>query len=125
MVSQAHDTAAEVPSNYRYYIGTGSRHTMYGSDKVYTDTTGGVPTIVDWVTAMIDHTPGWDNVECNSPTACGTLLPGDPRPTTRQCENGTNNGASCTTDGDCTGGGVCGYEDPFSFSGPDVVITCP
>ena len=42
-------TAAAVPSNYRYYIGTGSRHTMYGSNKVYTDTTGGVPTIVDWV----------------------------------------------------------------------------
>ena len=125
MVSQATTTAAQVPNNYRYYIGTGSRHTMYGSNKVYTDTTGNVPTIVDWVSAMINHTPGWDNVQCDSPTSCGTVLPGDPLPTVRQCENGTNNGASCTVDGDCTGGGVCGYEDPFSKSGGDVVIPCP
>jgi hypothetical protein len=25
------ETAAAVPSNYRYYIGTGSRHTMWGA----------------------------------------------------------------------------------------------
>ncbi len=124
MVQQAHDTSAAVPTNYRYYIGTGSRHTMYGSDKVYTDTTGGVPPIVDWVTAMVNRTPGWDNVECNSPLACGTTLPGDPLPTTRMCEGGSNDGASCTANSACPGG-VCGYEDPFSVSGGDVVITCP
>jgi len=28
MVQQAHDTAAIIPDNYRYYIGTGSRHTI-------------------------------------------------------------------------------------------------
>ena len=44
MRAQAIATAAAVPSNYRYYIGSGSRHTMWGSNKVYTDTTGGVPT---------------------------------------------------------------------------------
>jgi hypothetical protein len=77
MVAQAIDTAAAVPSNYRYYIGTGSRHTMWGAPKVYTDTTGGVPTIVSWINAMLHGTPQWTNVEC---TNCGLLLPGDVRP---------------------------------------------
>jgi len=123
MVQQAHDTAALVPTNYRYYIGTGSRHTMYGSDKVYTDTTGGVPLIVDWVSQMINRDPGWNNVEC-APGTCGTTLPGDPVPTTRVCEGGSNNGASCSSDSACPGG-VCGYEDPFSVVGPDIVVSCP
>ncbi len=99
MVQQAHDTAADIPTNYRYYIGTGSRHTMYGSNKVYTDTTGNVPLIVDWVNAMRDRTPAWTNVECDSPTSCGTLLPGDPQPSPLQ--------------------------PPFSMSGSDVIVTCP
>ena len=49
MTYQARETSAAIPTNYRYYIGTGSRHTMFGSNKVYDDTTGGVPTIA------IDH----------------------------------------------------------------------
>jgi hypothetical protein len=69
--------AAASAANYRYYIGTGSRHTMWGSDKVYTDTTGGVPLLVDWITAMRDGTPAWTDVECQD---CGVLLPGDPKP---------------------------------------------
>jgi len=89
-------TAAAVPSNYRYYIGTGSRHTMWGSNKVYTDTTGGVPTLVDWAGAMLDGTPAWTDVEC---TNCGLLLPGDPAPSPLQA--------------------------PFSMIGTDIVITCP
>jgi hypothetical protein len=124
MVQQAHDTAAEVPSNYRYYIGTGSRHTMYGSNKVYTDTTGGVPTIVDWVNQMLNRDPLWDNEECSPASACGTTLPGDPLPTTRMCEGGSNDGATCSNDSACPGG-VCGYAAPFDVVGPDVVITCP
>ncbi len=64
--------------NYRYYIGTGSRHTMWGYNKVYGDTTGGVPTLVSWINGMLDGTPAWTNVEC---TDCGLLLPGDPEPT--------------------------------------------
>src|SRR5205823_14624748 len=47
MVQQATDTYAAISpltNNYRYYVGTGSRHTMWGSNKVYNDTTGGVPT---------------------------------------------------------------------------------
>jgi hypothetical protein len=98
MRSQAIASAAGAPSNYRYYIGTGSRHTMYGSNKVYTDVTGGVPTIVDWVNSMRARDGGWTNVECSSD--CGKLLPGDPQP------------GSLPT-------------PPFSMVGPDVVITCP
>jgi hypothetical protein len=95
MRAQAIDTAARVPSNYRYYIGTGSRHTTWGNNKVYSDTTGGVPTIVDWVNEMLANGPGWTNVEC---TNCGLLLPGDPRPDPLQA--------------------------PFEQAGDDVVIQC-
>jgi hypothetical protein len=96
MRTQALETAAAVPDNYRYYIGTGSRHTMWGSNKVYTDTTGGVPTLVDWVNAMLDGSPAWENVEC---TNCGLTLPGDPRPNP--------------------------LESPFEQVGDDVIIDCP
>jgi hypothetical protein len=95
MTQQAQDTAAAVPSNYRYYIGTGSRHTMWGSNKVYTDTTGGVPTLVDWVNGMLDGSGAWTNVEC---TNCGLLLSGDPRPNPLVA--------------------------PFTQVGPDVVVQC-
>lgn len=102
MREQAIATAAVAPSNYRYYIGTGSRHTMFGSNKVYDDTTGGVPTIVDWVNAMLDSTPsspdpGWTNVECEN---CGLTLPGDPSPP-------ANN-----------------LQPPFERQGNDLVINC-
>ncbi|HEY8514573.1 MAG TPA: pectin acetylesterase-family hydrolase [Candidatus Binatia bacterium] len=97
---QALATAAALPNNYRYYIGTGSRHTMWGTNRVYTDTTGGVPRIVDWVNAMRNSTPAnpdplWTNVEC---TNCGLLLSGDPRPSPLQA--------------------------PFKQVGADVVIDC-
>jgi hypothetical protein len=77
MRSQDLELAASIPSNYRYYIGTGSRHTMWFFPKVYNDTTGGVPLLVDWVNAMLTGGPGWTNVEA---TDEGLLLPGDPRP---------------------------------------------
>ncbi|HSP97185.1 MAG TPA: pectin acetylesterase-family hydrolase [Candidatus Dormibacteraeota bacterium] len=102
MRQQVMDTSAAVPSNYRYYIGTGSRHTMFGSNKVYTDTTGGVPTVVNWVDAMLNSSPpmlvdpAWTNVEC---TNCGLLLAGDPRPSP--------------------------LAPPFQQVGTDVVVTCP
>ena len=82
MVQQAHDTYAAISpltNNYRYYIGTGSRHTMWGSNKVYNDTTGGVPLLVDWVNGMLDGTPAWTNVTAND---FGLLLAGDPKPNT-------------------------------------------
>jgi hypothetical protein len=100
MRAQALDIAAAAPANYRYYIGTGSRHTMWGSNKVYSDTTGGVPTIVDWINAMLNSPPGapdpgWTNVEC---TNCGLTLAGDPVPDP--------------------------IVAPFEQVGPDVVIDC-
>jgi hypothetical protein len=101
MRQQAHATADAVTDNYRYYIGTGSRHTMWGSNKVYDDTTGGVPTIVDWIDAMLSSTPAtpdpaWTNVEC---TNCGLLLPGDVHPDPLQ--------------------------PPFEQVGDDIVVMCP
>ena len=92
MRDQAIATAAAVPRNFRYYIGTGSRHTIWGSNKVYgiedpsaapadrkitTDTV-----FADWVRAMLSSTsranhPEWTNFECED---CGLLLPGDVRP---------------------------------------------
>jgi hypothetical protein len=99
MVSQATTTAANAPTNYRYYIGTGSRHTMYGSNKVYTDTTGNVPTIVSWINSMLARDGGWTNVQCDNATSCGTLLSGDPRPSPLTA--------------------------PFNQVGPDVVVQCP
>jgi hypothetical protein len=89
MTQQAVDTHAAVATendNYRYYIGTGSRHTMYGSDKVYDPVNGMLggesQTIVDWVNDMLDYnvaapTTTWDNVECSD---CGWVIPGDPTP---------------------------------------------
>ena len=80
MVTQANDTFAAVSAandNYRYYIGSGSRHEGLRRSKVYADTTGGVPPLVDWVSAMIADDPNWVNVAA-SPS--NVLLPGDPRP---------------------------------------------
>ena len=96
MRAQAIDTAAAVPDNYRYYIGTGSQHTMWGSNKVDTDTTGSVPTLVDWVNGMLAGSGAWTNVEC---TNCGLTLAGDPKPSPLQA--------------------------PFQQVGSDVIIQCP
>jgi len=81
MRAQVEETAGAVPSNYRSYIGSGSRHTMWHASRVYGDTTGGVPTLVDWVRAMLDGTPAWVNVEAAD---FGLLLPGDVRPSPLQ-----------------------------------------
>jgi hypothetical protein len=95
MRTQALQTTAAVPSNYRYYIGSGSRHCMWYAPKVYDDTTGGVPTLADWVRAMLDGSPAWTNVEAAD---SGLLLPGDVRPAPLQ--------------------------PPFQQVGPDVKIVC-
>ena len=99
-LSQSEDTFAAVPENYRYYFGSGSRHGMFPYDKVYDDTTGGVPTIVDWVNAMLasganGRDENWDNVLCDP---CDLLLEGDPAPDP--------------------------LEDPFQQQSEDVVIVC-
>lgn len=99
MVDQATTTAADVAlenDNYRYYIGSGSRHTMWGSNKVYTDTTGNVPLIVDWINAMLIGSPDWVSVEASP---FNVLLPGDPAPSP--------------------------LAEPFESSGGGVVVNCP
>lgn len=81
-LEQAVQTFDAVPENYRYYFGTGSEHTVFRFPKVYTDDAGGVPLLVDWVSAMLDSSasgrnPAWQNVLCED---CGMLLDDDPRP---------------------------------------------
>lgn len=70
------DATRAQADNFRFYIGSGSRHTMWGNNKVYTDTTGNVPTVKDWLVAMLEETPDWVDVDSDDP---GLLLPGDPR----------------------------------------------
>lgn len=77
MRAQSQASHARAPSNFRYYIGTGSRHTMWGWPGVYDDVTGGVPPVADWLSAMLAGGSGWENVECDD---CGKTLPGDPKP---------------------------------------------
>ncbi|HUK34781.1 MAG TPA: hypothetical protein VLV86_12750, partial [Vicinamibacterales bacterium] len=100
MLSQAQTTSDGITTmpnkNYHYYVGTGSRHTMFGSSKVYTDTTGGVPTIVDWINLMLNNDPSWSDVVASN---FGLLLPGDPQPSP--------------------------LAEPFEQMGSDVVVNCP
>ncbi len=77
MLALNEDAFALAPDNFRYYVGTGSAHTMWGRSLVYTDTTGGVPTIRDWLVAMLEETPDWVNVVADD---FGLLLPGNPTP---------------------------------------------
>jgi hypothetical protein len=99
-LAQSVETSAAV-SNYRYYFGTGSRHTVFNNDKVYSDTIGNVPTTVDWVEGMLASRPeapddAWVNVVCEN---YGLLLDGDPRPTELP-------------------------QPPFEQQGDDVLIVC-
>jgi len=124
MVQQAGDTYTAVHAtpadNYRYYIGNGSRHTMWGSNKVYTDTSGGVQLIVDWINAMLTGGPGWGNVQASP---FNVLLPGDPSP--GHCSNPPYN--SCQFDADCDPGNTCSAQlAPFEVVGGDhVEVNCP
>ena len=124
MRQQAADTYAEVAAandNYRYYIATGSRHTMWGTDRVYTDTTGDVPVLVDWINDMRTGGPGWVNVQADP---YNVLFPGT-------CIGGDTPGAPCGCD--CPGGGTCSGADvrpcplkaPFELSGDDTIVNCP
>jgi hypothetical protein len=119
------DAAALENDNYRYYIATGSRHTGFGNPRVYADTTGGVPPLVDWINAMIDDDPSWTNVEADP---SNVLFPG-------VCSGGGTPGARCNLNSDCFGGSCVGddvkpdpLQPPFELvgSGPtaEVVVTC-
>jgi hypothetical protein len=124
--SDTADAAALENDNYRYYIASGSTHTGFGNPRVYYDTTGGVPPLVDWVNAMIDDDPSWTNVEADP---FNVLFPG-------VCSPGSETPfARCNLDTDCPGG-RCWLDDvkpdplesPFELvgSGPDadVVVSC-
>jgi len=116
------DTISTNSSNYRFYTGAGSRHTVYGSDKLYTDTTGLVPPITfrDWVNSMIEDDVGWVSVDCADGGDCNLV---------DTCQGGTNAGLPCTTDGDCAGGGDCEHDPaPSPLAAPyepGGVVNCP
>jgi hypothetical protein len=132
MRQQAYDTYDAVAlenDNYRYYIATGSVHTGFGNPRVYYDTTGGVPPLVDWVNAMIADDPnGWVNVQADP---FNVLFSG-------QCSAGSSNpGAECDVNAECPGGSCQGDDvkpdpllDPFKRSDPNnptspVIVDCP
>jgi hypothetical protein len=130
MRQQALETEAAVSlenDNYRYYIASGSAHTAFGNPRVYDDTTGGVPPLVDWIKAMIDDTPAWTSVEADP---SNVLFPG-------VCSAASDNpGERCSLDADCPNGECRGddpkpepLQPPFEMvgSGPDasVVVSCP
>jgi hypothetical protein len=122
MRQMVEDIASRVP-NFAYYTGAGSRHTVYGSDKLYEDTTGGMPVLVDWIQAMVDDDdPNWASQHCGG-TGFG---PGCDLVDT--CQQGANAGLPCTSDVDCPGGSC--EEDPRPSPAdapyePGGVVNCP
>jgi hypothetical protein len=119
------DTSDE-NDNYRYYLGSGSRHTMFGSNKVYDSTLGGVETIVDFINHQRERpSDDWDT-QIASPR--NVLI--------KRCTGGTNNDESCPNGlVDCPdqgGGTACTTGDPrpsplecpFKTVGDDTVIDC-
>ncbi len=95
--------------NYQVYVGAGSAHTMFGLDRVYTDTTGTGITIVDWINQQMNDDVAWTSRIC----ADGSC---DPIAT---CQGGTNAGGDCSANGDADcPGGACA-EDPVA-----IVDTC-
>ena len=108
--------------NFRYFTGAGSAHTGFGFDKIYEDTTGGMPTFVDWINDMRAGAPGWTSQHCGG-TGVG---PGCDLVNT--CQDGANEGLPCTSDVDCVGG-TC-YLDPRPNPlqapyEPGGVVNCP
>ncbi|HVO27267.1 MAG TPA: pectin acetylesterase-family hydrolase [Candidatus Margulisiibacteriota bacterium] len=83
--------AATAASNLHYYIGAGSRHTIWGNNRVYTDTAGGVPVLTDWINAMLTGSGAWSNVEC----ADCSLESGDPRPSPLVAPFGASGAVTC------------------------------
>ena len=91
--------------NYESYFGPGSRHTIWGSNRVYTEVHGPVQPFVDWLDDM-RTSPTWSSVAC---TDCSLL---------GSCNGGSNDTFSCQHDSECPGG-VCNLVDakpPFTCS---------
>lgn len=111
--------ATSATDNFRFYTGAGSRHTVWGSDKVFTDTTDGVPTVDSWVDEMIAGTGGWVNVDCADGGDCDLVS---------TCQGGSNPGGTCTSGGDCPGGTCEADPDGGVGNAPyngDGTVTCP
>lgn len=121
------DTASRAPDNFRYYTAAGSRHTVFGSDKLYEDTTGGNPKLIDWLQAMIaDDSVNWVNTECGDGVAPDGVGPGCDLLST--CQSGTNEGFACTTDANCPGGSCESDPEPSPLADPYIgggVVSCP
>lgn len=123
----ANSSQAALPArsshNYHYFTGAGSRHTIFGSDKIYTETksttAGGVGVrFVDWVQAMVDNTASWVDVDCNNLNGDCSL--------TNTCQGGTNAGGTCSSGADCPGGS-CNQDPDTSnapYSGDHHTVTC-
>ena len=97
--------------NFNYYMGAGSRHTGFGADKLYVDTSGDMPIMVDWLNDLMSGN-GY-SAEC---TDCNPIA---------TCQGGDNYGQLCAAESDCPGG-YC-EEDPTSSMAPyqpDGTVVC-
>jgi len=109
-------------TNYRYYTGAGSAHTGFGFDKIYEDTTGGMPKLVDWINDMRAGAPGWTSQHCGGTgVGAGCDL-------VDTCQGGANEGLPCTSDLDCPGGSCYFDPTPSPLAAPyepGGVVNCP
>jgi hypothetical protein len=119
MLENDADAFAGAPNNYRSYVGPGSRHTIYGSNRVYTETHGVPQTFVSWLNDMRSGGT-WNNVVCSDCSLLGACDGASPSP-----------GASCQHDAECSPG-VCtpvdtrpspGLNPPNPFES-DGVVDC-
>ena len=65
MKTYAYTTAAASP-NYRYYIASGTVHTIMMSPEFYTEESAGGVLLTDWINAMINTPNKWENLECEN-----------------------------------------------------------
>ncbi len=118
MLANDADAFAGAPTNYRSYVGPGSRHTIYGSNRVYTETHGVPQTLVSWIADMRSG-GAWSNVLCSDCSLLGVCDGSSPSP-----------GASCQHNAECSPG-LCTPVDarpsplqhPFELG--DGLVNCP
>jgi hypothetical protein len=109
-------------SNFRYFTGAGSAHTGFGFDKIYEDTTGGMPKLVDWINDMRAGAPAWTSQHCGGTgVGAGCDL-------VDTCQGGGNAGLPCTSDVDCPGGSCYFDPTPNPLAAPyepGGIVNCP
>ncbi len=136
--------AGATNGNYKSYFGPGSRHTIWGSNRVYTETHGVTQTFVSWLNDM-RSSPTWGNVacaDCSLLGGCSALapVPGASCQHDAECSPGVcnlvdakpgftcnpssaNSGAPCARDSDCTGvGAACSPEASFGVCSPTSTV---